>query len=95
MGESKYQEAGRAQAAMLLRELERHAHFLAARIAQAGRRSRDITGEITELNETYEMIAALRSHYRDLRSPATTVDVGRRGMRDRPRPTRRLAADRD
>jgi hypothetical protein len=88
MGETKYRDAGRAQAVMLLAELERHARFLASRIEQSGRRSRDIAGEIAELNETYETIAALRSHYSLARSPANTVVVGRTDARARHRPTR-------
>lgn len=45
MGETKYQDTGRAQAMMLLDEVERHTRFLVSRIEQSGRRSRDITGE--------------------------------------------------
>ncbi|MFT4394327.1 hypothetical protein ACLTEW_05260 [Gordonia lacunae] len=88
MGEAEYRDAGRAQALMLLVELERHARFLVSRIEQSGRRSRDITGEVAELNETYETIAALRSHYGLVRSPANTTVVGRTDARARHRPPR-------
>ncbi|WP_439031581.1 hypothetical protein [Gordonia terrae] len=81
MGETKYQDTGRAQAMMLLDEVERHTRFLVSRIEQSGRRSRDITGEIAELREAYDTAAALRSHYELHRSPRHALGTGRHDTR--------------
>lgn len=80
MGEEpKAVQAGRAQAALLLSELERHAQFLVSRIEHSGRRNRDIAGEITELKTTYETATALAAQYGLPRTTVTTMHVGRSG----------------
>lgn len=48
---------------MLKLELQRHADFLASRIGRSGRRSRDLTGEKAELQQTRTLIATLAASY--------------------------------
>ncbi len=67
------------QAALLLRELERHAQFLALRIEQEGRRSRDIAGEIAELKNAYTTMVALAAHYGLPYTTATLIVLGHPG----------------
>lgn len=73
-------QAGRAQAALLLNELDRHAQFLVSRIEHAGRRNRDIVGEIAELKATYQTATALAAQYDLPRTTVTTMHVGHPGQ---------------